>query len=41
MLEILEMQSTSLLSSLLVPLWPGVVTPARVLSVGKIEHFDI
>ena len=31
------MQSTSSLSSLPGPLWPGVVEPDRVLSMGQIE----
>ena len=35
------MQSTSLLPSLPDPLWPGVVAPDRVLSMGQIELFDI
>ena len=31
------MQSTPLLPSLPYPLWPGVVAPDRVLSMGQIE----
>ena len=34
MLELWGMQSIPLLSSLPDPLWPGVVTPDRVLSMG-------
>ena len=41
MLELWELQSTPSLSSLPVPLWPGVVAPDRVLSMGQIELFDI
>ena len=41
MLELWGMQSTSSLSSLLVSLWPEVVVPDRVLSMGQIELFDI
>ena len=37
MLELWGMQSTSLLPSLPGPLWPGVVAPDRVLSMGQIE----
>ena len=37
MLELWGMQSTSSLPSLPGPLWPGVVAPDRVLSMGKIE----
>ena len=37
MLEIYGIQSTPLLASLLGPLWPGVVAPDRVLSMGLIE----
>ena len=36
-LELLRMQSTPLLPSLLGPLWSGVVAPGRVLSIGQIE----
>ena len=32
------MQSTPSLPSLLGPLWPGVVAPDRVLSMGQIEQ---
>ena len=35
------MRSTPLLLSLPGPLWPGVVAPDRVLSMGQIELFDI
>ena len=41
MLELLEMQSTLSLASLQGPLWPGVVTPDKVFSIGQIELFDI
>ena len=41
MLEIWGMQSTPLLTSFQSPLWPGVVAPDRVLSIGQIELFDI
>ena len=37
MLELWGMQSTPLLPSLPSPLWPGVVTHDRVLSMGQIE----
>ena len=37
MLELLKMQSTTLLPSLPGPLEPGVVVPDRVLSMGQIE----
>ena len=37
MLELWGMQSTSLLPLLSDPLWPGVVTPDRVLSMGQIK----
>ena len=37
MLELWGMWSTSLLSLLPGPLWPRVVTPDRVLSMGQIE----
>ena len=35
------MQRTPSLALLPDPLWPGVVVPDRVLSVGQIELFDI
>ena len=35
--ELLGMQGTPLLPSLPCPLWPGVVAPDRVLSMGQIE----
>ena len=41
MLEIRGMQSTSSLPSLPAPLWPRVVAPDRILSMGQIELFDI
>ena len=37
MLELWGMLSTPSLPSLTGPLWPGVVAPDRVLSVGQIE----
>ena len=37
MLELWGMWSTSSLPSLPGPLWPGVVAPDRVLSMGQIE----
>ena len=37
MLELWGMQSTLSLPSLPGPLWPGVVAPDRVLSMGQIE----
>ena len=37
MVELWRMQSTSSLSSVQGPLWPGVVAPDRVLSMGQIE----
>ncbi len=37
MMELWGMRSTSSLSSLPGPLWPGIVTPDRVLSMGQIE----
>ena len=41
MLEFEGMQSTPLLPLLSGQLWPGVVAPERVLSMGQIELFDI
>ena len=41
MLELWGMQCTPSLPSLPDPLWPGVVAPDRVLSMGQIELFDI
>ena len=38
MLELWGMQSTPSLPSLPVHLWPGVVAPDRVLSMGQIEQ---
>ena len=40
MLELWEMRSNPSLLLLQSPLWPGVVTPDRVLSMGQIELFD-
>ena len=40
-LEFWGMWNTTLLPSLPGPLWPGVVAPDRVLSMGQIELFDI
>ena len=37
MLDVRKMWSTSLLASLPSPLWPRIVAPDRVLSMGKIE----
>ena len=37
MMELWGMQSTTSLSSLPDPLWPGVVAPDRVLSISQIE----
>ena len=41
MLELRRMPSTLSLPLLLGPLWPGMVVPDRVLSMGQIECFDI
>ena len=41
MLELWKIRSTPSLSLLPVPLWPGVLAPDRVLSMGQIELFDI
>ena len=41
MLEHWGMRSVPSLPSLPGPLWSGVVAPDRVLSMGKIEQFDI
>ena len=41
MLELWGMQSTPSLPSLPGPLWPRVITPNRVLSIGQIELFNI
>ena len=41
MLELWGMQSTPSLPSLPGSLWPGVVAPDRVLSMGQIELCDI
>ena len=40
-LELWGMQNTPSLLSLPAPLWPEVVRPNRILSVGQIELFDI
>ena len=40
MLDLWGMWSTPLLPSLPDPLWPRVVAPDRVLSMGQIELFD-
>ena len=37
MLELWRILSTPSLPSLLSPLWPGVVAPNKVLSMGQIE----
>ena len=39
--ELFGMKNTSSLSLLQGPLWPGVVAPDRVLSMGQIDLFDI
>ena len=41
MLVLWGMWSTLSLTSVPGPLWPGVVAPERVLSMGQIELFDI
>ena len=41
MLKLWEMRTTHLLPSLPGPLWPGMLAPNRVLSMGQIELFDI
>ena len=41
MQELWEMRSTFSLPLLPSPLWPGVVVPDKVLSMGQIELFDI
>ena len=41
MLEFWRMWITPSLPSLPYPLWPGVVAPDRILSMGQIELFDI
>ena len=41
MLELWGIWSTPSLPSLLGPLWPGLVTPDWVLSLGQIELFGI
>ena len=40
MLELWGMQSTLSLSLLSGPLWPEVIAPEKVLSMGQIELFD-
>ena len=37
MLELWRMQSTPSMPSHLGPIWPVVVTPDRVLSIGQLE----
>ena len=41
MLELWEMWSTRSFPLLPGPLWPVVVAPDRVLSIGQIEEIDI
>ena len=41
MLELWEMQSNPTLASLPGPLWPRVVAPNRILTIGQIELFHI
>ena len=41
MLELWGMWNTPLLPLLQGPLWPQVVAPERVLSVGQIKQFEI
>ena len=41
MQEFWGLRSTPSLPSLPGPLWPGVIAPDRVLSMGQIELFDI
>ena len=41
MLELWEMQSIPSLPLFPGALWPGVIAPDRVLSMGQIELFDI
>ena len=41
MLELWGMQSILSVQSLLGPIWPGVVAPDRVLSLGQIELNDV
>ena len=41
MLYLWEMRSTPSFPLLLDPLWPGVVAPDRMLSLGQIELLDI
>ena len=41
MLQLWEMQSTPLLPLFPGLLWPGVVAPYRIVSVGEIELLDI
>ena len=40
-LQLWEMWSVSSFPSLPGPLWPGVVLPDMVLSMGQVELFDI
>ena len=41
MQELKEVRSTSLMLSLPGLLWPGMVVPDRVETMGQIEMFDI
>ena len=41
MLELWGMQGTLLLPLLHGPLWPGVVAPDKLLSMGEMEVVDI
>ena len=41
MLELWEMRSTPSLPLLSGPLFPGMVAPDRILSMGQIKEFDI
>ena len=41
MLELWGMRRIPLLPLLPGPLWPGIGSPDRVLSIGQIELFDI
>ena len=41
MLELWQMQMTHSLPLLPGPLWPGVVAPDRILSMGPVESSDI
>ena len=41
MLELWEIRGTPSLHTLQRPLWPGVVVPDSVLSMGQMKLFDI